>query len=155
MKTRVKVIWVAITTLALVVFVGCTKPQAEALNPSDYPDPPMEEHVDALPLYIAWDGAGGESWEYKCSPEGIIEEDNEPPRPEPSADEDGMTIIEEMDPPGGRTVWFYGTAPGDVVIKFTTQNNKGQVVDIQQYAIRVYDDLKLVLLHMEQENFRE
>jgi hypothetical protein len=155
MKVRTKAGFAIIAMLTLVAFTGCSAPQVKALNPGDYADPAEEERAEALPVYIAWDSMGGETWEYTFSVDGVIEEGNEPASPDPYVDEDGMTVIEEIDAPGGRSVWFYGVSPGDVVVTFTTEDSQGKVVDIQQYAIRVYDNLQLALLHYQYDDFRD
>ncbi|MDL2237299.1 hypothetical protein LJC56_05660 [Christensenellaceae bacterium OttesenSCG-928-K19] len=150
MKTRAKVIITIVAVLALAALAGCGTPKIDVLNPGEYDNPPGDEWADALPIYMAWDGAGGESWEYEFSAEGVVEEGGAPAPPE---SEDGI-VLEEYDPPGGRTVWFYGVSPGDVTITFTTENSNGKVVDIQQYAVRVNDEMQLALLHQQNDNFR-
>jgi hypothetical protein len=155
MKSRTIAVFAIMAMLALVAFTGCGVPKVEALNPGDYADPAQEEWVDALPIYIAWDAMGGETWEYEFSVDGVIEEGSQPALPEPNVDEDGMTVIEEFDAPGGRSVWFYGVSPGDVVVTFTTKSSGGKVVGIQQSAVRVHDDLKLAYLEYQYDDFRD
>ncbi|GHU61433.1 hypothetical protein AGMMS49983_01140 [Clostridia bacterium] len=135
------------------LLAGCGSPKVASLNPGDYPDPPADERYDVLPVYMAWDGGSGETWAYEFSVDGLLEEGSRPPEPEPAEDEDFL-VVPEDDPPGGRTIWFQGVSPGDVVITFTTKSDKGKVVDIQQYAIRVYEDRSLALLQSEQHDFR-
>jgi len=124
----------------------------EALDPGDYEDVPEDRRLEVLSIYMAWDGAGGETWIYELSAENVVGECGPPPKPEPAPD--GMEIFLDDELPGGRTLWFKGVSPGDVVIAFTTKNEKGKVVDIQQYAVRVYDDLRLALLHAEHNSYR-
>ena len=124
----------------------------EALNPDDYEDTPEDKRLDVLPIYMAWNGAGGETWTYGLSAENAVEECGPPPKPKPTPGE--IEIFMEYDPPGGRTLWFKGVSQGDVVIAFPTKNEKGKVVDIQQYAVRVYDDLRLALLRAEHNSYR-
>jgi hypothetical protein len=132
--------------------------QVAAPNLADYPDPPEDQWSEALPIYIEWDGAGGETWDYTFSVAGIVEEGSQPP-PKPDGvyeDEDGFLVLdeEEFDLPGGRSIWLKGAAPGDVVITFTTENENGEIVYIRQYTIRVDEGLRLALLHEEHDNFR-
>jgi len=94
---------------------------------------------------MAWNGAGGETWEYTTSAEGVIEECGPSPKPAPN-DDDDMVVFEEDELPGGVTLWFSGAAPGDVDITFTTKNADGKTVYIQKYTIRVFDDLRLAEL---------
>jgi hypothetical protein len=100
---------------------------------------------------MAWDGAGGETWEYAFSAD-IIAEGSEPP---PPPEEEGIIVAPLFEAPGGRKIWFQGLSPGDVVVTFTTKNSKGKVVEIEQYAIRIYEDLKLAVLHKEDSSFRD
>ena len=123
----------------------------DTLNPGDYPDPPENQILEFLSIYIAWNGPGGETWDYEYSAGGIVEECGKPAQPE----EDDELLFIEDELPGGRTLWFKGVSPGDVVLTFTTQSDSGETVDIQQYAIRVFDDLRLGLLHTEHESFRD
>ena len=131
------------------------KKNVKVLNPADYPDSPDAQRVLVLSIYVAWNGAGGETWAFETSVNGIIEESSAPPSRKPEQDEDGFIIIEDVLLPGGRDIWFKGTKPGDVVLTIITKSNKGKIVDIQQHAIRVYQDLKLSLLHTETESFRD
>ena len=129
---------------------GCGASMVKALNLADYPDPPEDQRYELLSIYVAWNGAGGETWTYEVSADDVIEEGSPPPQPED--DEFNIYIDEEL--PGGRTIWFKGVSPGAVELTFTTKDDSGKVVAIQQYAIRVYEDLRLALLHEEYNNFR-
>ena len=145
-----------ISILSVMLLTGCgSSDDIKALDPTDYKDPPEDQWKEVLSIYIAWDGAGGEVWEYEMSEKGIVEECGPPAKPAAEEEEDLLTIDEGDDPPGGRSVYFRGLSPGDVVITFTTENDSGEVVDVQQYAIRVFDDLRLALLHEERTNLRD
>jgi hypothetical protein len=146
---------IAVAAVFVLLSGGCSPKEADVLDTGDFPDPPADQRHEILPIYMAWDGAGGETWEYEFSAEGVIEEGSSPNPPGGMyEDEDGMTIVLDEDPPGGRTIWFQGVSPGDVVVTFTTVDENGKVVDIQKYTIRVYEDMNLALLHSEQESFR-
>ena len=121
---------------------------------SAYPDPPENQRVEYLSIYMAWDGAGGEYWDYEVSAEGIIEESGPPPAPEKIEGDDGIDILVEDELPGGRTLWFVGVSPGDTALTFITRNEGGETVAIQMHIIRVYEDLKIALLHEESSNNR-
>ena len=149
MKPRRRRIDVPTLMLACALLAGCSASHLAPLNPSDYPNPPQAQRYEALPVYIAWNGLGGESWTYAFSAEDIVKEGSRPRQPQEE------NVITEDDPPGGRSVWFQGVSPGDTVITFTIRNARGQVKDILQYAIRVYEDLKLALLHAESKHFRD
>ena len=140
---------VTIVMLAFVLLVGCVSPKVKALNPGDYPEPPESQRYEVLPIYVAWNGVGSETWTYETNMAYIIREGSKPPQPI-----EGDVIIED-ELPGGRTIWFLGISPGDVVVTFTIQDNTGKVVDIRQYAIRVYENLQLALLHYEYNSFRD
>jgi len=130
--------------------MGCGSPAVGTADLDDYPDAPDDQRHERLSIYMAWDGGGGETWDYELSVENVISESSPPPVEE---EEDGLILVfDEL--PGGRTLWFEGVTPGDVVLTFTTKNNSGEVVDIQKYVIRVYDDLRLATLHTESNNFR-
>jgi hypothetical protein len=156
MKKNIKIMLIAASILLL---TGCGSPKVQTLNPGDYPDVSEDKRSEALPIYIEWNGAGGETWEYAFSVDDIIEEGSEPiqQQEEEAEGDDGIPLDVPLDynPPGGRTIWFQGLSPGDVVVTFTTENSKGKVVEIEQYAIRVYDDLKLAILHEEDNSFRD
>ena len=124
----------------------------EALKPGDYEDVPEDKRLEALSIYMAWNGAGGETWICEFNTENVVEECGPPPKPEPVPG--GMEIFLDDELPGGRTLWFKGVSQGDVVIAFTTKNEKEKIVDIQQYAVRVYDDLRLALLRAEHNSYR-
>jgi hypothetical protein len=150
---RKKLMIVLAVTQVFLLLAGCNSPTVTTLNPERYPDPPEEERYEALPIYIAWDMMGGETWTYEISPDGILEEGSQPPKqPEPETGEE--ILDEDYDPPGGRSVWFVGVSPGDAVVMFTTKSDKDEVVNIRQCAVRVYDDLTLALLHDEVDNSR-
>ena len=112
-------------------------------------DPPENQRLEYLPVYIAWDGAGGESWDYEVSVEGIIEESGPPPVSESIEGDDAIDIFVDDEMPGGRILWFIGVSPGDTTLTFTTKNEGGETVGTQTYAIRVYKDLKIALLNEE------
>ena len=134
----------------MIGIAGCRSPKVTAINPSDYPNVPQEKRQEALSIYVAWDGGGGETWKHAFSADGIIVRTGKPPQPE----QDGFVMADD-ELPGGLTMWFRGVSPGDVVVVFTTKDNRGKTVAVHQYAIRVYDDLKLSLLHEELKSFRK
>ena len=148
---------VMILSLIIITITGCGNTNIETIAPDNYPDSPENERHESLSIYMAWDGAGGETWDYELSVTGIIEEGGQPPSAPDGVyeDEDGfLTLDADFDPPGGRSIWFKGVRPGDVVVTFTIINDQEKIVDIQQYTIRVYDDLRLSLLHSESESYR-
>jgi len=124
---------------------GMTIPLNAFFPTDDHPDPPEDQRVESLSIYIAWDG-GSQTWEMAFSEEGVIEECGPPPPPEDGEDEINF-YDDEL--PGGRTIWFRGVRPGDVKLLFTIVNEDGIVGHAQQYAIRVFDDLTLALLEVQ------
>jgi hypothetical protein len=125
-------------------------------NDSDYPDPPEDQRDETFNVYMAWDGAGGETWDYAFSVDGILEECDQPlPEPEPGSEDGDEIVIYEDTPPGGLMVWFRGVSPGDVVVTFTTYDANEEVVAIQQYTVRVFDDLKVAQLDEVIDDYRD
>ena len=134
----------------MIGIAGCRSPKVTAINPAGYPNTPQDKRHEALSIYLAWDGGSGETWKYAFSADGVIEQTGKPSQPE----QEGI-IMADDELPGGLTMWFRGLSPGDVVVVFTTKDNRGKTVAIHQYAVRVYDDLRLSLLHEEFKNFRK
>ena len=112
-------------------------------------DPDEDKRYEALSVYIAWNGAGGETMSYDFSGEGVIKEGDPPERPE----EDGTTFFED-ELPGGRTFWFRGVSKGDATATFTIKNDAEETVYIYEYVFRVHDDLSLTLLREDQNDLR-
>jgi hypothetical protein len=63
-----------------------------------YPDPPKEHRHEVLPIYVAWNGTGGETWSYVVSVDSIMEESAPPPKP--AAAEDPIPLNQIVRPPG-------------------------------------------------------
>ena len=150
MKKRIGIAIIIFSVL--IALAGCNgnTPKVDPLVPGDYPDPPAEEILDAQCVYVSWDGANSESIGYELSATGIIEEGGGPTAPA-SEDEEA---IESTEASKGIDIWFHGVSPGEVVVTFTTKNEEGKVVGIQQTAFRVYDDLTIANLHTEGESYR-
>lgn len=140
---------VIIVMLTAVLLAGCACRNLATLNPGDYPDPPQVQRHEVVSIYIAWNGVGGETWTPAFSAKGIMEECG----PSRQAQEENVIVEHEM--PGGRTLWFRGVSPGELVVTFTIRNTKGKIMHIQQHAVRVYEDLKLAMLHTELRHFRD
>lgn len=134
--------------LALCLCACNSNPASLSLDLTQYPDPPEAEWQYQLDIYRAWDMANNEYDNYTLSAEGIIEEGT---RKDPNAPEDDLEFYES---PGGRTYFFRGAAPGDVQLIFTTTKNN-KTVDQTVYAIRVFDDLRLVILDDIRESYRK
>ena len=116
------------------------------LNPKDYPDTPVEQWREALPIYVEWNGSD-EHCDYQIDRAGVIAEGSPPSQPK--TDDGEIVIHTDDDLPGGRTFWFRGLSCGNAVITFTIKKHSGKVVSARQYAIRVYGDLRLDILNSE------
>ena len=148
-KAGRQIVRVLLVMLTVVLPAGCASRNCATLNPGAYPDPPPMHRHEVVSIYIEWNSLGGEYWTQAFSAKGIVEECGPPRR----AREENVIAEDEM--PGGRTLWFRGLSPGDLVMMFTIRNAKGEIMHIRQYAVRVYEDLKLALLHAESRHFRE
>ena len=149
LKTKLAIMAAMIPLFALPM--GCGSPAGSAVDADDYPDIPSDQRHERISIYMAWDGGGGETWDYDLSAENVISESSPPP---PVDTGDGIMVFED-ELPGGITLWYEGAAPGDVVLTFTTRSSTGEVVGVQKYVIRVYDDLRLAILHSESDSFRD
>lgn len=120
-----------------------------AIDTSQYNDPPESEWVYTLDVAWQWNtGDFDESPGYVMSQEGIIEEGS---REDPNAQEDEDAIIDDDFISGGRFYYFRGAAPGDVTLTMQTKNGN-KLLDERTYMIRVYDDLRLAVLDVVNEN---
>ena len=149
MKLNMRLVVFTVLIPLLMSPAGCSPPAATPTEPDAYPDAPEDQRHERLSIYIAWDGFN-ETWDYEVSAESVISESGPPSREEA---EDGI-VFEDIELPGGRTLWFKGLSPGDVVLTFTIKTYEGEAVDIQRYTIRVYDDLRLAILHSESTSLR-
>jgi len=149
-KAKIKLVILATMIPLFALPMGCGSPAASTADLDDYPDTPDDQRHERLSIYVAWDGGSGETWDYELSVENVIAESSPPPSVEA---EDGVIFVDD-ELPGGITLWFEGVTPGDVALTFTTKSDAGEVVDIQKYVIRVYDDLRLAILHTESNSFR-
>jgi len=114
----------------------------------EYADPAQSGRHERLPLYIAFNG-GVEFFRYKYGWDGLIEETG-PPSPTPGSG----YVYEDEFAPGGATLWFRGVEPGNVVLTFITEDLDGRVVALKHIAVRVYDDMRLAVLHEEHISYR-
>jgi hypothetical protein len=140
--------------LMIIIMASCTKTASDAGTSVEHTDPPKSERVEALSIYMAWNGAGGESIDYSFYKEGVIEETSRPVNTSESGEED-VIAIEDLDAPGGRNFWFKGVIPGDVEMLFTVTSEAGKTVYEERYAIRVYDDLTLAVISKNTADMRE
>ncbi|NLW79087.1 MAG: hypothetical protein GXY32_06720 [Ruminococcaceae bacterium] len=141
-----KTLVLSLVLLALCLCACSGTPASLSLDPAQYTDPPEAEWLYQLDIYRAWDGVNGESNSYTVSTEGIIEEGTREDPNNPGEDE-------FLEIPGGRTYFFRGVAPGDVQLTFTVTKD-GKTMDQAVYAIRVFDDLRLVILDEKSESYR-
>lgn len=144
---------VALLSVVALVCAGCGKAAPAPTSTAHLPDPPEDEWLYELPIYWAWNmmPEAKEGWDYTFSREGVVEEGR---RDAPATGQEGDGVLEDLEAPGGRTVYFRGVAPGDVVITFTTKQNGKKVLDVNHYTVRVYEDLRLALLDTEHHSYR-
>jgi hypothetical protein len=140
--------------LMITIMASCAKTASDTGTSADHTDPPKSERVTALRIYMAWNGADGESIDYSFDKEGIAEETSRPVNTPESGEEDEI-VTEDLDAPGGRNFWFKGVIPGDVELLFTVTGEAGKTVYEERYAIRVYDDLTLAVISKNTADIRE